>query len=239
MTEPKLAVYALAALTLAACGGSPNAKDKAALAALQTRIAALEHRKELVADTIDIERLQAAFGYYFDKAFWDDVANLFADDGTIEIALDGVYVGKARVREYLNAYGRGQAGAREGRLDEHLQAMPVVTLAPAWPHREGALARNRARRRLRRRRALGRRPIRKRVRETKRRLEDQDAALVSGAVRAVRGWLADEPGSDRRQARYDADAGSATERRVQDVARHVPPAVQLPESGREIRAAGG
>jgi hypothetical protein len=132
MTEPKLAVYALAALTLAACGRSPSApsaKDATALAALQSRIAALEHRKTLVADSIEIERLQAAFGYYFDKALWDDVANLFADDGTIELALDGVYVGKARVREYLSALGGGRAGPREGRLDEHLQVMPVVTLA--------------------------------------------------------------------------------------------------------------
>lgn len=132
MTEPKLAVYALAALMLAACGGSPGAptaKDGAALAALQTRIAALGHRKTLVADSIEVERLQAAFGYYFDKGLWDDVANLFADDGTIELALDGVYVGKARVREYLNALGGGHMGAREGHLDEHLQVMPVVTLA--------------------------------------------------------------------------------------------------------------
>ena len=132
MTKPKLAVYALAALTLAACGGSPNAqtaKDAAALAALQSRIAALEHRKTLVADSIEVERLQAAFGYYFDKALWDDIGNLFADDGTIEIALDGVYVGKARVREYLKAVGGGREGPREGHLDEHLQVMPVVTLA--------------------------------------------------------------------------------------------------------------
>jgi hypothetical protein len=132
MTEARFAVYALAALGLAACNGSPGApssKDAAQLAALQSRIAALEHRKTLVADSIEIERLQAAFGYYFDKGLWDDVANLFADDGTIELALDGVYVGKAHVREYLYALGGGHAGPREGRLDEHLQVMPVVTLA--------------------------------------------------------------------------------------------------------------
>ena len=129
MTELKLAVYALAALTLASCGGAPSAKDAAQLAAFQSRIAALEQRKTLVADSIDIERLQAAFGYYFDKALWDDVANLFADDGTIELALDGVYVGKARVREYLKALGGGREGPRQGHLDEHLQVMPVVTLA--------------------------------------------------------------------------------------------------------------
>jgi hypothetical protein len=129
MTRTRFAVYALAAVMLAACGGAPSGKDSAQLAALQNRIATLEHRKTLVADSIEIERLEAAFGYYFDKALWDDVANLFADDGTIELALDGVYVGKARVREYLYALGGGRAGARQGRLDEHLQVMPVVTLA--------------------------------------------------------------------------------------------------------------
>jgi hypothetical protein len=129
MSRARLAVYALVVLALAACGGGPSAKDSAALAALQKRIVALEHRKTLVADSIEIERLQAAFGYYFDKGLWDDVANLFADDGTIELALDGVYVGKARVREYLYALGGSHAGPRDGHLDEHLQVMPVVTLA--------------------------------------------------------------------------------------------------------------
>ena len=61
---------------------------------------------------------------------WDDVANLFADDGTIEIGLDGVYVGKARVREYLYALGGGRQGLVDGELNEHLQVMPVITLAP-------------------------------------------------------------------------------------------------------------
>ena len=104
-------------------------EDGVALSALQGRIAALEQRKTLVADSNDIERLQAAFGYYFDRGLWDEVAALFAEDGTIEVARDGVYVGKARVREYLYALGGGHAGLAEGRLSEHLQVMPVITLA--------------------------------------------------------------------------------------------------------------
>jgi hypothetical protein len=128
MTEARIAFCVLAALGLAACGGAPS-EDGAALSALQGRIAALEQRKTLVADSNDIERLQAAFGYYFDRGLWDEVAALFAEDGTIEVARDGVYVGKARVREYLYALGGGHAGLAEGRLSEHLQVMPVITLA--------------------------------------------------------------------------------------------------------------
>ena len=33
------------------------------------------------------------------------------------------------MREYLKALGGGREGPREGHLDEHLQVMPVVTLA--------------------------------------------------------------------------------------------------------------
>ena len=128
MTEARIASCVLAALGLAACGRAPS-EDGAALSALQGRIAALEQRKTLVADSNDIERLQAAFGYYFDRGLWDEVAALFAEDGTIEVARDGVYVGKARVREYLYALGGGHAGLAKGRLSEHLQVMPVITLA--------------------------------------------------------------------------------------------------------------
>jgi hypothetical protein len=128
MTEARFAVYALAAFVLAGCGGT-SSSGGAQLAALQSRIAALEQRKTRVADVTAIERLQAAYGYYFDEGLWDDVANLFADDGSIELGLDGVYVGKPRVREYLYALGGGRSGLRDGRLNEHLQVMPVVTLA--------------------------------------------------------------------------------------------------------------
>jgi hypothetical protein len=129
MSKREIAACVVVVLGLAACTREPRPGDGAALAALQDRVAALEQRKTLVADAKAIERLQAAYGYYADRALWDEVANLFADDGTIELGLDGVYVGKARVREYLYALGGGRAGLPEGRLDEQLQVMPVITLA--------------------------------------------------------------------------------------------------------------
>jgi SnoaL-like domain len=120
----------LVALALSACGGGPSPEEAAAVQALEARVAALEQRKERIEDVDAIERLQAAYGYYVDRALWDEVASLFAADGTIEIGLDGVYAGKPRVREYLYALGGGRQGLADGELSEHLQVMPVITLAP-------------------------------------------------------------------------------------------------------------
>lgn len=116
-------------LGLAACDRGPSAAERAQLAALDARIAAVEQRKQLVEDTNAIERLQHAYGYYVDRGLWDEVADLFADDATVEYGLDGVYVGKARVRDYLYALGGGRAGLAVGTLNEHLQVMPVITVA--------------------------------------------------------------------------------------------------------------
>ena len=120
----------VAVTLLAACSRAPSPEEQAELTALGTRVAALEQRKSLLADANAIERLQHAYGYYVDKGLWDEVANLFVDDGTLEIGLDGVYVGKARVREYLYALGGGRHGLAEGELNEHLQVMPVISVAP-------------------------------------------------------------------------------------------------------------
>src|SRR5690606_32763861 len=128
----------MAGLVAAAAGCGTSADEAAAqsvpaddrAAALEARVAALEARRQRIEDSNDIKRLQRAYGYYVDHALWDEVADLFADEGSIEIGLDGVYLGKERVREYLYALGDGRAGLAEGELNEHMQLMPVVTLSP-------------------------------------------------------------------------------------------------------------
>ena len=67
------------------------------------------------------------YGYYLATLLWDDLADLFDDNGTIEIAQRGVYVGKAAVRRNLNLYG--QAGLDNGVLHNHMQYQPVITVA--------------------------------------------------------------------------------------------------------------
>ncbi len=95
--------------------------------AARDRAAALAGRAQRLADEQDIENLQKIYGYYLDRRMWDDVADLFADDGTIEMGLMGVYVGKARVREFLDLLG--PAGIGDGELNDHVQLQVVVDVA--------------------------------------------------------------------------------------------------------------
>ncbi len=69
---------------------------------------------------------------------WDQVADLFADNGTIEMAQQGVYVGKKRVREFLGL--QGPHGLVDGWLNDHMQLQPIVDVAP-----DGSTARVRSR----------------------------------------------------------------------------------------------
>jgi hypothetical protein len=89
----------------------------ATLAELSTRLARLE-------DARAIEYLHNAYSYYLDRWQWDEVADLFADDGSIELAQRGVYRGKGRVRQFLDLFG--PQGLHEGELFDHLQYQPVV-----------------------------------------------------------------------------------------------------------------
>jgi SnoaL-like domain len=134
-----LGVIGSLALGLGGCDGGSQTADQGEAAATSAadgsaavagRLAALERRAGRIADIDAIKRLQHAYGYYADEALWDEMASLFAANGTIEIGLDGVYVGRERIREYLYALGGGEAGLAAGELSEHMQVMPVITLAP-------------------------------------------------------------------------------------------------------------
>ncbi len=107
-------------------------------AATAQAAAALLHRATLLRDAQQIENLQRIYGYYLDRAMWDQVADLFADDGTIEMGQRGVYVGKRRVREFLDLLGHH--GLTYGWLNDHIQLQPIVDVAP-----DGKTARLRSR----------------------------------------------------------------------------------------------
>lgn len=95
--------------------------------ALTQRVARLEGMRA-------VKKLQRAFGYYVDRGLWGQAADLFADDGTIEVGIDGVYVGKQRVREYLKRLHarnnpEGQEGLVYGQLNEWVTLQPAISIA--------------------------------------------------------------------------------------------------------------
>lgn len=76
-----------------------------------------------------VRKLQRAFGFYVDRGLWGEAADLFADDGTIEIGIDGVYVGKERIREYLRRLHGGHEGLIYGQLNEWVTLQPAIHVA--------------------------------------------------------------------------------------------------------------
>lgn len=80
-----------------------------------------------VKDYHEIENLGNAYGYYLDKNLWNELADLFVENGSMELAQRGVYQGRERVRQFLFDVS-GAEGPVQGRLGNHLHMQPVITL---------------------------------------------------------------------------------------------------------------
>jgi hypothetical protein len=100
-------------------GPAPHAK--ASLAELEERVAVMN-------DEHLVRNLQAAYGYYVNRRMWDDVTDLFADNGVYEVGGVGVYAGPKGVRKALERMG--PAGLAHGVLNDRLQFDTVVGIAP-------------------------------------------------------------------------------------------------------------
>jgi hypothetical protein len=107
-----------------------DAASHARLAALEARLSETEHRLGLLEDAEAIKRLQRAYGYYLDKGLWREMAQLFSEDGTAEIAARGLYRGPERIYAFFKELmGDGADGLPYGRLLNHLQLQGIVTVA--------------------------------------------------------------------------------------------------------------
>ena len=121
------AIWLLAAPYIGQSGN--GAEDRERRAVLQRRLKQLETEADRIEDARSVKRLQRAYGYYVDQGMWNQASDLFAPQGTIEIGLDGVYVGQKRIRQYLFALGGGREGLRRGQLNENFMLQPVVHVA--------------------------------------------------------------------------------------------------------------
>jgi hypothetical protein len=100
---------------------------------LSDRLVFLNQRVQRLSDETQVQNLHNSYGYYLDRKLWDDVADLFAEDGTLEIAQRGVYVGRERIRRALEVFF-GPHPLRKGELFDHINVATVVTVAQDGRH---------------------------------------------------------------------------------------------------------
>ena len=119
----------VACAALSACGReSPgDAELAASIATLEQAVADAERKVERLKDFDAIENLSGVYGHYVDESMQDDIADLFAADGIVEILGRGVFYGQERVRQYM--HNLGPVGQQDGRLFNHMHLQPVIHIA--------------------------------------------------------------------------------------------------------------
>ncbi|MDR2216414.1 MAG: nuclear transport factor 2 family protein [Nevskiaceae bacterium] len=117
---------ALALVTLiAGCARQEAGLSAADILALKEQLAAAQTQAQRAEDWTQVANLQASYGFYVDKMRWDDVADLFTPNATLEIAGRGLFIGQDRIRTYLKALGTFEYGT----LYNHTQLQPVIHIA--------------------------------------------------------------------------------------------------------------
>ena len=105
--------------------GLSGARDNAAAAA--AKLAGLDARAARLNDQDKVANLQNIYGYYVDRKMWDDVTDLFADDGVLELGGAGLYQGTKGIRRALEM--AGPQSLRRGELNNHVQFSVTVTVS--------------------------------------------------------------------------------------------------------------
>lgn len=96
-------------------------------AGLMRRTAALQAQLLCLQEQARVESLQNTYGYYVDRRMWDDVAELFAPDGTFETGHSGLYRGQASIRRALEQFGPKDLA--RGVINDHTQMQPVISMS--------------------------------------------------------------------------------------------------------------
>jgi hypothetical protein len=119
-----LPILALAILN-AGCARQEPGVSAAELTEMKEQLAAAQRLAQRADDWTQIANLQATYGFYVDKMRWDDAADLFAKEASLEIAGRGLFTGQDRIRTYLHALGKFEYGT----LYNHMQLQPVIHVA--------------------------------------------------------------------------------------------------------------
>lgn len=106
--------------------GTPVSRDPAPRDDVAAEPADVAARARAAVDESLIHTLLAAYGHYVDRKSWDDAADLFTEDGALTVG-DETWAGRFAIRTGLTGFGG--PGLAHGELFDHIQLMPVVTLA--------------------------------------------------------------------------------------------------------------
>ncbi|MBP1623521.1 MAG: hypothetical protein H6Q07_1541 [Acidobacteria bacterium] len=110
--------------------------------ALKEQVARLSNQLGIIEDTNAIRKLHHAYGYYLNKMIWEDIVNLFAEDGEVHFN-GGIFEGKDKGvrRLYIDNFGKGFAGNNfgpvQGFLLDQTQVQDVVEVAPGRESAKG------------------------------------------------------------------------------------------------------
>ena len=102
---------------------------------LKEQVDRLSKQLGILEDTNAIRKLHHAYGYYLDKGIWEEIVNLFADDGEVYFN-GGIFEGKDKGvrRLYVDYLGKGftgnNCGPVHGFLLDQTQEQDVVGVAP-------------------------------------------------------------------------------------------------------------
>ena len=107
--------------------------DAKQITELKDRIEALERHVNRLEDINAIKFLQYTYGYFMDKGLYDEVVDLFADDGVLSF-MGGLYKGKESVRRLYCGrlrvtFTKGQNNPIYGMLVDHMQSQGVIHVA--------------------------------------------------------------------------------------------------------------
>ncbi len=107
---------------------------------LEMKIANLEHRLDtildynigILEDVNALQRLQHMYGYYIDMLLYDQMADLFTENGSMEVGQRGRYIGKENIRRFLTDVlgGESMPGLHKNQVINHTQHQGIVTVSP-------------------------------------------------------------------------------------------------------------
>lgn len=123
--------------------GNEIAALKAMVEAQAEELRAARHAIGLLEDKNAIERLQYSYGYFIDNRMWQEMTDLFTDEGAwIEVGERGRYCGKNNIHRFFeDVLGGGRWGLATNEVINHVQEQMLIHVTE---DRQRATARARA-----------------------------------------------------------------------------------------------